>query len=129
LYYGCKQHKGWRKWKYLYFCLSHTQNLTLNYIYCLHTGFVLERMNDKIHSLLQYIQEGLGNNLVCEKRHAFPRTFVPTRFLTGTDIRAHIKRPPEHSCSHQMTTPDIRAHIKWPPRIFVLISNYQINQI
>ena len=23
--------------------------------------------------------------------HSFPRTFVPTRFLTGPDIRAHIK--------------------------------------
>jgi len=23
--------------------------------------------------------------------HSFPRTFVPTRFLTGSDICAHIK--------------------------------------
>jgi len=55
------------------------------------------------------------------------RTFVPTRFLTGPDIRAHIKWAPPtfvltsndhpgHSRSHQMTTPDIHAHIKWPPR-------------
>jgi len=65
--------------------------------------------------------------------HSFPRTFVPTWFLTGPDIRAHIKWPPRtfvltsnyhpgHSCSHQITCPDIRAHIKLLPRTFVLIS-------
>jgi len=44
----------------------------------------------------------------------FPQTFVPTRFLTGPNIRAHIKWPlrtfvltsnynPGHSCSYQIT--------------------------
>jgi len=91
--------------------------------------------------------------------HSFPRTFVPTdirshaifdrarhscsHLMTTLDIRAHIKWPPGHSCSYQMTTrtfvlisndhPDIRAHIKWPPghscsyqmttQTFVLTSN------
>ena len=30
-------------------------------------GICKERMNDKMHSLLQYIQGGFGNNLFCER--------------------------------------------------------------
>ena len=70
--------------------------------------------------------------------HSFPRTFVPTRFLTGPDIRAHIKWPPRtfvltsndhpgHLCSYQITTPDIRAHINFISYIYskyMLIPSY-----
>ena len=80
---------------------------------------------------IQLLYCPLSNVFYLVYGHSFPRTFVPTRFLTGPDIRAHIKWPPRtfvltsndhpgHSCSHQITTrtfvltsndhPDIRSH-------------------
>jgi len=62
--------------------------------------------------------------------YSFTRTFVHTRFLTGPEVRAHIKWPPRtfvhqsnyhpgRSCTSCLTTPDVRSPNTLLPRTFV----------